>query len=221
VLQDRLYTEVGRRKTTSRRSGADGRLENHQRAGAPACSDIGVHARRRCGNSSSARSGRTWPASTSLSSRKKLSCGRAMAPEKAHTWELLAKARGEVLKGAGSCAQRKKLINSGLEAKYCLNADLELKAKLKQYLAQLPGLFIVSQVELLSAGSGEFSFRGCAGTRSQRAARGRKEMRPLLELFRPRWREPAVSGSLRALQRSHRRKSRQEVLMRMPSPHRR
>jgi len=37
-----------------------------------------------------------------------------------------------------------------------LAADLELKAKLKQYLPQLPGLFIVSQVELLSAGKGDF-----------------------------------------------------------------
>jgi isoleucyl-tRNA synthetase len=37
-----------------------------------------------------------------------------------------------------------------------LNADLDLKAKLKQYLSQLPGLFIVSQVELMSAGTGEF-----------------------------------------------------------------
>jgi isoleucyl-tRNA synthetase len=79
-----------------------------------------------------------------------------IAPEKANTWELLAKVRGEVLKALEVARNEKKLINSGLEAKVQLNADLELKAKLKQYLAQLPGLFIVSQVELLSAGSGEF-----------------------------------------------------------------
>ncbi|HWY07084.1 MAG TPA: isoleucine--tRNA ligase [Candidatus Acidoferrales bacterium] len=79
-----------------------------------------------------------------------------IAPEKANTWELLAKVRGEVLKALEVARNEKKLINSGLEAKVLLNADLELKAKLKQYLAQLPGLFIVSQVELLSAGSGEF-----------------------------------------------------------------
>jgi isoleucyl-tRNA synthetase len=80
----------------------------------------------------------------------------ALAPEKANTWELLAKVRGEVLKALEVARNEKKLINSGLEAKVLLNADLELKAKLKQYLPQLPGLFIVSQVELMSAGTGEF-----------------------------------------------------------------
>jgi len=79
-----------------------------------------------------------------------------LAPEKANTWELLAKVRGEVLKALETARNEKKLINSGLEAKVLLNADLELKAKLKQHLAQLPALFIVSQVELLSAGTGEF-----------------------------------------------------------------
>ncbi|HXA81770.1 MAG TPA: isoleucine--tRNA ligase [Methylomirabilota bacterium] len=79
-----------------------------------------------------------------------------IAPEKANTWEVLAKVRGEVLKALEVARNEKKLINSGLEAKVLLTADLELKSKLKQYLPQLPGLFIVSQVELISAGSGEF-----------------------------------------------------------------
>jgi isoleucyl-tRNA synthetase len=79
-----------------------------------------------------------------------------LAPEKANTWELLARVRGEVLKALETARNEKKLINSGLEAKVLLNADLELKAKLKHHLAQLPALFIVSQVELLSAGTGEF-----------------------------------------------------------------
>jgi isoleucyl-tRNA synthetase len=79
-----------------------------------------------------------------------------LAPEKINTWELLAKVRGEVLKALETARNEKKLINSGLEAKVLLNADLELKAKLKHHLAQLPALFIVSQVELLSAGTGEF-----------------------------------------------------------------
>ncbi|HKE09643.1 MAG TPA: isoleucine--tRNA ligase [Candidatus Acidoferrum sp.] len=79
-----------------------------------------------------------------------------LAPERCHTWELLARVRGEVLKALETARNEKKLINSGLEAKVLLNADLELKAKLKHYLPLLPALFIVSQVELLSAGSGEF-----------------------------------------------------------------
>jgi isoleucyl-tRNA synthetase len=86
-----------------------------------------------------------------------------IAPEKANTWELLAKVRGEVLKALEVARNEKKLINSGLEAKVLLNADPELKAKLKEYLPQLPGLFIVSQVELISAGTGEFRSEVVAG----------------------------------------------------------
>jgi isoleucyl-tRNA synthetase len=79
-----------------------------------------------------------------------------IAPSKANTWELLGKVRGEVLKALEIARNEKKLINSGLEAKVLLNADLELKAKLKHYLPQLAGLFIVSQVDLINAGSGDF-----------------------------------------------------------------
>src|SRR5262249_44550185 len=70
-------------------------------------------------------------------------------------WELLAKVRSEVLK-ALEAARNEKKINAGLEAKVLLNAELELKARLKQYLPILPGLFIVSQVDFLTAGSGDF-----------------------------------------------------------------
>ncbi len=79
-----------------------------------------------------------------------------IAAGKVDTWELLSRVRGEVLKALEVARNEKKLINSGLEAKVLLNADLELKAKLKHYLPQLPGLFIVSQVELINAGAGEF-----------------------------------------------------------------
>jgi len=70
-------------------------------------------------------------------------------------WELLSKVRAEVLK-ALEAARNEKKINAGLEAKVLLNAELELKAKLKQYLPILPGLFIVSQVDFLTAGAGDF-----------------------------------------------------------------
>src|SRR5450432_3204282 len=76
--------------------------------------------------------------------------------EKTAAWELLGKVRGEVLKALEVARNEKKLINSGLEAKVLLNADLELKAKLKHYLPQLPGLLIVSQVDLIHAGKGAF-----------------------------------------------------------------
>jgi isoleucyl-tRNA synthetase len=73
----------------------------------------------------------------------------------ANNWELLSKVRGEVLK-ALEVARNEKKINSGLEAKVLLSADLELKAKLKHYLPVLPGLFIVSQVELMTAEQGDY-----------------------------------------------------------------
>jgi isoleucyl-tRNA synthetase len=75
--------------------------------------------------------------------------------DKAAAWELLARVRAEVLK-ALEIARAEKKINSGLEAKVLLNADLELKAKLKHYLPLLPSVFIVSQVELLSAGAASY-----------------------------------------------------------------
>jgi isoleucyl-tRNA synthetase len=79
-----------------------------------------------------------------------------LAPDKANAWELLAKVRGEVLKALEVARNEKKLINSGLEAKVLLNADMELKAKLHHYLPHLPALFIVSQVELMGTGSSDF-----------------------------------------------------------------
>ena len=79
-----------------------------------------------------------------------------ITPAKVDTWELLGRVRSEVLKSLEVARNEKKLINSGLEAKVLLNADLELKAKLKHYLPVLPGLFIVSQVELINAGAGDF-----------------------------------------------------------------
>src|SRR6516164_2567387 len=63
-----------------------------------------------------------------------------LAGDKAGAWELIGKVRGEALKALEVARNEKKLINSGLEAKVLLNADLELKAKLKHYLPVLPGL---------------------------------------------------------------------------------
>jgi isoleucyl-tRNA synthetase len=81
----------------------------------------------------------------------------SLPSDRSATWEILGKVRGEVLKALEVARNEKKLVNSGLEAKILLNADLEVKSKLKHYLPQLPGLFIVSQVDLFSAGKGEFS----------------------------------------------------------------
>src|ERR1035438_8866332 len=85
-----------------------------------------------------------------------------IAPKQVAEWELLSKVRGEVLK-ALETARNEKKINSGLEAKVLLNAELELKAKLKHYLSLLPGLFIVSQVDFLNAGTGDYRSEAIPG----------------------------------------------------------
>ena len=85
-----------------------------------------------------------------------------IAPGTIAVWELLSKVRSEVLK-ALETARNEKKINSGLEAKVLLNAEPELKAKLQQYLAVLPGLFIVSQVDFLSAGAGDYRSEAIPG----------------------------------------------------------
>jgi isoleucyl-tRNA synthetase len=79
-----------------------------------------------------------------------------LAPAVAANWELFGKVRAEVLKALEVARNEKKLINSGLEAKVLLDADPDLKARLQKYLSSLPALFIVSQVDFLSAGPGDF-----------------------------------------------------------------
>jgi isoleucyl-tRNA synthetase len=78
-----------------------------------------------------------------------------VVPAQTADWDLLARVRAEVLK-ALEAARNGKKINSGLEAKVLLNGNPELKAKLKNHLSQLPGLFIVSQVDFFSAGSPDY-----------------------------------------------------------------
>jgi isoleucyl-tRNA synthetase len=68
----------------------------------------------------------------------------------AANWELLASVRAEVLKALEGPRNEKK-INSGLEAKVTLYGNADLAARLQRFAAELPGLFIVSQVELANA----------------------------------------------------------------------
>jgi isoleucyl-tRNA synthetase len=78
-----------------------------------------------------------------------------ISPLQTAAWDLLAKVRAEVLK-ALEAARNDKKINSGLEAKVLLGGNPELRAKLNNHLAQLPGLFIVSQVDFLTAGAPDY-----------------------------------------------------------------
>ncbi|MFZ0883852.1 MAG: zinc finger domain-containing protein, partial [Candidatus Acidiferrales bacterium] len=62
-------------------------------------------------------------------------------------WERLRVVREEVLK-ALEPVRAAKTISSGLEARVTLEATGELANLLRKYAANLPGLFIVSQVEI-------------------------------------------------------------------------
>src|SRR5262252_4312334 len=154
VLKDRLYTKAA--NNTARRSGQTAIWKITSalvRLAAPlltfTAEEIWKHLPKGAGEPESVHIA-LFPEQTELRT--------GLVADKINTWELLARVRGEVLKALEFARNEKKLINSNLEAKVLLNADLELKAKLKHYLPQLPGLFIVSQVELLTAG-GSADFR--------------------------------------------------------------
>jgi isoleucyl-tRNA synthetase len=76
--------------------------------------------------------------------------GRA-ARDAAARWDQLVGVRETVLKSL-EIARQEKFIGSNLEAKVVLQAGDRLRPLLYRYAADLPSLFIVSQVELNGAG---------------------------------------------------------------------
>jgi isoleucyl-tRNA synthetase len=75
---------------------------------------------------------------------------RALDEGRAKNWDRLLQVREEVLK-ALEPVRAAKTITSGLEARVTLAANADLAALLRKYAAYLPGLFIVSQVEIADA----------------------------------------------------------------------
>ena len=69
------------------------------------------------------------------------------AAETAANWDRLMQVRDSVLKILET-ARNEKLIGAPLEARVRLSANGDLYPLLEQYASQLPGLFIVSQVDL-------------------------------------------------------------------------
>ena len=69
------------------------------------------------------------------------------ARKRAANWDRLMEVRDDVLKSLET-ARNEKLIGAPLEARVRLSANGELYPLLEQYAAELPGLFIVSQVEV-------------------------------------------------------------------------
>jgi len=71
----------------------------------------------------------------------------AEARKRVENWARLVALRDSVLKSLDT-ARQEKLIGAPLEARVRLAADAELHPLLAEYVNELPGLFIVSQVEL-------------------------------------------------------------------------
>jgi isoleucyl-tRNA synthetase len=76
------------------------------------------------------------------------------ARKRVANWDRLMEVRGSVLKNLET-ARNEKLIGAPLEAQVRLSADGDLYGLLEKYAQDLPGLFIVSQVQLERAGAGE------------------------------------------------------------------
>lgn len=79
---------------------------------------------------------------------------RAFDETRSKQWERLLVVREEVLK-AMEPVRAAKTISSGLEAKITLATTGDLLASLKNYAKFLPGLFIVSQVEVVDSAAGD------------------------------------------------------------------
>jgi isoleucyl-tRNA synthetase len=87
---------------------------------------------------------------------------RVLDDVRAKNWDRLLQVREEVLK-ALEPVRAAKTITSGLEARVTLAANLETVALLRKYAAYLPGLFIVSQVEIADGQAEGATASGLAG----------------------------------------------------------
>jgi len=88
---------------------------------------------------------------------------------RAANWNTLIGVRESVMKSLAT-ARQEKFIGASLEAKVQLAADAELFPLLTEYAADLPGLFIVSQVELSKHAQRGLAIRieGADGTKCDR-----------------------------------------------------
>jgi isoleucyl-tRNA synthetase len=93
----------------------------------------------------------------------------ASARERVPAWDRLMEVRGDVLKSLDT-ARNEKLIGAPLEARVRLSANGDLMPLLEQYAGELPGLFIVSQVDLDRSGAGplEVKVERASGAKCER-----------------------------------------------------
>jgi isoleucyl-tRNA synthetase len=89
------------------------------------------------------------------------------ARKRAINWDRLMEVRDGVLKHLDT-ARNEKLIGAPLEARVRLSANGDLYPLLEQYADQLPGLFIVSQVDVERAEAAGVSVERAAGDKCER-----------------------------------------------------
>jgi isoleucyl-tRNA synthetase len=82
-------------------------------------------------------------------------------------WDRLIKVREDVLKSLEE-ARREKFIGAPLEARVRLTADSDLYPLLEEYLGDLPGLFIVSQVVVEQAANLSVRIERADGVKCER-----------------------------------------------------
>jgi isoleucyl-tRNA synthetase len=89
--------------------------------------------------------------------------------ERAENWDRLMEVRQDVLKSL-EVARQSKFIGAPLEARVRLSANGNLYPLLEKYAAELPGLFIVSQVDLAAGGGDalEVKVERAAGSKCER-----------------------------------------------------
>ena len=158
VLKDRLYTSAARSKSRRRAQTALYRmLDALVRLVAPIMAFTAEEVWTHMGRSGSVHTA-YFPEPADLTAGLDES-----ARKRAANWDRLMDVRGSVLKSLET-ARNEKLIGAPLEARVRLSANGDLYPLLEQYADQLPGLFIVSQVQLDQADAPDL------GVRIERAA---------------------------------------------------
>jgi isoleucyl-tRNA synthetase len=157
VLKDRLYTSAT--KSKARRSAQTALyrlLDALVRLLAPIMSFTAEEVWTHMGNSGSVHTA-YFPEPAELTAGLDESVRK-----RADNWDRLMEVRGDVLKSLES-ARNDKLIGAPLEARVRLSVNGDLYPLLEQYARELPGLFIVSQVDLDNDG------RSSLGVKVERA----------------------------------------------------
>src|SRR5581483_10417328 len=153
VLKDRLYTSAAKNKARrSAQSALYRLLDALVRLLAPLMSFTAEEVWTHMGRTGSVHAA-LFPEPGELSAGIDEAARKRLA-----NWDRLMEVRGDVLKSLET-ARNEKLIGAPLEARVRLSANGDLYPLLQQHAAELPGLFIVSQVDLTQAEGGSLAVK--------------------------------------------------------------